>query len=120
MSEYEAEEVEDAVRACVKEFETFCIANRVIETNCIYCEREPNETAYCNKWHKYLDHGCECEEVALKDVVEVVRCKDCKFWTKDENVLNRGICDEWSDYEDSISRYTGRDDYCSYGERKEE
>ena len=51
-------------------------------------------------------------------LVEVVRCKECKFWNKDENVL-RGICDEWSDFEDGISRYTGSDDYCSYGERKE-
>lgn len=58
----------------------------------------------------------ECLDKSLADVVEVVRCKDCKFWNKDEN---RGICDEWSDFEDGISRYTGADDYCSCGERKE-
>ena len=53
------------------------------------------------------------------DVVEVVRCKDCEFWNKDENILG-GICDEWSDFEDSIISYTKPDDYCSRGERKEE
>ncbi|MBR0085661.1 MAG: hypothetical protein IJL97_03830 [Lachnospiraceae bacterium] len=52
------------------------------------------------------------------DVVEVVRCKDCDFWNKDENILG-GICDEWSDFEDGLSRYTSGDDYCSLGERKE-
>lgn len=57
--------------------------------------------------------------IPLADVVEVVRCKECKWWNKDENVLNRGICDEWSDFEDGISRYTGVDDYCSYGEEQE-
>lgn len=74
--ELKAKDVEDAVRTCVKEFEALCIANRVIETDCIYCEREPNETAYCHKWHKYLDHGCECKEVALKDVVECSKLLD--------------------------------------------
>ena len=64
--------------------------------------------------------ACAISNLPSADVVEVVRCKDCEFWNKDENVLNnRGICDEWSDYEGGISRYTGSDDYCSYGERKE-
>lgn len=53
------------------------------------------------------------------DAVEVVRCKDCEFWNKDEDVLNGGICDEWSDFEDGLYRYTKGDDYCSLGERKE-
>ena len=39
------------------------------------------------------------------DVVEVVRCKDCKYW-------NNGDC-----YRLELSR---PDDFCSYGERKEE
>lgn len=52
------------------------------------------------------------------NVVEVVRCKNCDFWNKDENILG-GICDEWSDFEDGLYRYTRGDDYCSLGERKE-
>ena len=57
---------------------------------------------------------------ALQKSVEVVRCKGCEYWNKDEDVLNDGICDEWSDFEDSIIRYTNPDDYCSLGERKEQ
>lgn len=59
------------------------------------------------------------KSLSSADVVEVVRCKDCDFWNKDEDVLG-GRCDEWSDFENGTSRYTGRDDFCSYGERKDE
>ena len=45
------------------------------------------------------------------DVVEVVRCKNCKFWDDDErcNGIKNGL----------ILEYTNGYDYCSYGERKE-
>lgn len=45
------------------------------------------------------------------DVVEVVRCKDCKYWDGEgrcEGIRN-GL----------ILEYTDRLDYCSYGERKD-
>ncbi len=44
------------------------------------------------------------------DVVEVVRCKDCKFWDfgRCEGIKN-GL----------IQEYTQPDDYCSYGDRAE-
>lgn len=45
------------------------------------------------------------EEESTIDAVEVVRCKDCKYW-------NNGDC-----YRLELSR---PDDFCSYGERKEE
>lgn len=54
------------------------------------------------------------------DVVEVIRCKDCEYWNKDEDFLNGGICGEWSDFEDGIINYTKPDDYCSCGEPKEQ
>ena len=45
--------------------------------NCIYYSNEPKETAYCNKFKKYLDYGCgECKEVDLKDVVECSKLLD--------------------------------------------
>lgn len=47
------------------------------------------------------------------DVVEVVRCKDCKYYrdTNDETYCNRNWWnDEW--------HRTYPDDYCSCGERK--
>lgn len=52
------------------------------------------------------------------DLVEVVRCKDCKWWEartyggcigKCENPLN-GL----------VSEYLDDEDFCSYGERKEQ
>ena len=39
------------------------------------------------------------------DVVEVVRCKDCTEWDKDECE-----CSHWYGFKEN--------DYCSYGERK--
>ena len=43
------------------------------------------------------------------DVVEVVRCKDCKYW-------NYEYCTQ-SKLKKPLE--TNADDYCSYGERKE-
>ena len=52
------------------------------------------------------------------DVVEVVRCKDCKYYSED------GICDVHSEYEDKYTRgyvvFMNGEDFCSYGERKEQ
>ena len=47
------------------------------------------------------------------DVVEVVRCKDCRYWRSD------GECIMHSNY--TINAIYGADenDYCSYGERKD-
>lgn len=61
----------------------------------------------------------ECDDVTLEqarqaikdcpsaDVVEVVRCKDCKFW--DSDCI---WCDLWGNTQEYY------DGYCSYGERK--
>lgn len=48
-------------------------------------------------------------EIPAADVVEVVRCKDCKHW-QDGGFSSYCICDG----------FTHSDDYCSYGERKDE
>lgn len=47
------------------------------------------------------------------DVVEVVRCKDCKFYLS-SNKQRTGCC-EFD--EDAMEKYPSH--YCSYGERKE-
>ena len=44
------------------------------------------------------------EKQPTADVVEVVRCKDCTEWDKDECE-----CSHWYGFRE--------DDYCSYGER---
>ena len=45
------------------------------------------------------------------DAVEVVRCKDCRYW-----VENRG--DSFCASHDGLFAHTKPDDFCSYGERK--
>ena len=48
------------------------------------------------------------------DVVEVVRCKDCKHWG---GVVYGFVCRKFSGIETKICM--GADHFCSYGERKE-
>ena len=50
----------------------------------------------------------------VADVVEVVRCKDCKYWG---GATYGYICNAWSGI--NTKNYTKPDDFCSYGERKE-
>ena len=49
------------------------------------------------------------KEEALADIVEVVRCKDCKYYQND-TVFGQGWCN---------GKSVKKDDYCSYGERSE-
>lgn len=48
-------------------------------------------------------------EIPAADVVEVVRCKDCKHYQKDM-LFGNAYCD---------GRQVKPDDFCSYGERIE-
>ena len=47
------------------------------------------------------------------DVVEVVRCKDCKYWEKGKDY--EPYCNHFG----NMMTDTKADDFCSYGERKE-
>ena len=66
------------------------------------------------------------EKVLNPDFVQVVRCRECANWKKEdyaglEELKNFACaCREWSDPEIGFTRYTRYDDYCSYGERREE
>ena len=44
--------------------------------------------------------------------IDVVRCRECKWWQEDDDV---GHCDN----PDGLDNYAKPDDFCSYGERKE-
>lgn len=49
------------------------------------------------------------EDAPTIDAVEVVRCKDCKYWVESFKGCKRNPCVEaWH-----------RHDFCSYGERRE-
>lgn len=52
------------------------------------------------------------EDTPIADVVDVVRCKDCKHFIKD--IFNRTACNRTFDMFGVL-----KDDFCSYGERKE-
>ena len=58
-----------------------------------------------------IAEGKEVKPVQPLDAVEVVRCKDCKYY----NQIGKTMLCEWWDF--SITK---ADDYCSYGERKED
>lgn len=53
------------------------------------------------------------EDAPTVDAVEVVRCKDCKWWSR-----NVGIVDSPNGHCFSHDIDTNGYDFCSYGERK--
>ena len=57
----------------------------------------------------------EIKDAPTADVVEVVRCKDCKYAEKDKVVL--GVPD-YTCLKTSITCLSA-DDFCSYGERED-
>jgi hypothetical protein len=66
-----------------------------------------------------IARGIERAETAIgmqptADVVAVVRCKDCKYWEDNNGGYPHDLC-AWRDDETPDA-----DDYCSYGERREE
>lgn len=58
-----------------------------------------------NKWKEFKEYLSACE----KDAMEVVRCKDCKFYHTQDCAM-----DDWHFSE------TKDGDFCSYGKRKDE
>lgn len=56
-------------------------------------------------------------EMDSADVVEVVRCKNCKHYKRNIPCVDGHYngCDEWIDEGNPITVYDS--DYCSYGER---
>jgi len=63
-------------------------------------------------------HGAEGTWICLEDIrniptasaVEVVKCKDCKFYSEDEKWCRRlGLCGAFN-----------KNDFCSHGEREDE
>lgn len=56
-----------------------------------------------------------------KWVTELVRCKDCRYGYHWVDIQN-GITDSWVECRknDGLNRDMSGDEYCSYGERKED
>lgn len=60
------------------------------------------------------------KNIPTADVVEVVRCKDCKHSYINSFSAQSGValCKFWSNRAEGNNLVVQQDDYCSYGERK--
>ena len=77
--------------------------------------------ATCGEHHTAEDVIMMIKTAPTVDAVEVVRCKDCKYYCQDK--INGVIC-RHPELDFDIECYdhwinTKPDDFCSYGERKE-
>jgi hypothetical protein len=68
----------------------------------------------------------EISKLPTADVAEVVRCKDCKFWTPMDNGISwhhkgrtDGECEKLWQLHCAERHLTQQDHFCGYGERKE-
>ena len=59
------------------------------------------------------ERAIDLSHMPTVDAVEVVRCKDCKYWSKEKDLGM--FCNHWG----SMLTETLADDFCSYGERKD-
>ena len=65
-------------------------------------------TRDCEEMRSYIHKVADIiKSIPTADVVEVVRCKDCRYWQNYNDVMVCGLTNAMM----SIS------DYCSYGER---
>lgn len=76
---------------------------------------------------RYFDVVFDVEEMTTVDAVEVVRCRECKYWGDEDGKLQRsdGVLFARCKVHNYLldGRHTGwcptENDFCSYGERKE-
>ena len=77
---------------------------------------ECNKCVHYSICSHYKDHRYECSFFMNdKNTVEVVRCKDCKNFCAYEGEEHKGDCAELVGLESCVYE----DDFCSYGERKD-
>lgn len=79
---------------------------------CLDCTNEKSLDCLLCQLHKPFT---EISKIPTADVVEVVRCKDCKFRGTDD-CLNS----YYSEYEGAYVDPMDDDGFCSYGERRKE
>ena len=86
---------------------------RLIDANALPLGKFPNpRTEWHQGWNDALDAAKDAAETV--DAVEVVRCKDCKWWSR-----NVGIVDSPNGHCFSHDIDPNGYDFCSYGERRE-
>ena len=88
----------------------------LIDANKIYYAVERRYRVSCGIEHRcerdFLDLICEATTV---DAVEVVRCKDCFYWGQ-----RFGEDETFCTHRDGLANFAYPDDFCSYGERKDD
>lgn len=60
--------------------------------------------------YRYVVDVRYIDDIPTVDAVPVVRCRECRFNTSEKKCL----------YPDSIIKVTDDNDYCSYGQRRED
>lgn len=89
-------------------------------------QSEPNKAvppslADVYKWERDIalsqleEYGIGFAEKKRDDLLEVVRCRDCKWWKDNIGYYSVSFC-PW----DEDIGVPDADDYCSYGERRED
>lgn len=66
----------------------------------------------CELARNHINRTVDCNDIMrfpFADVVEVVRCKDCRYFYKDGNIK---VCKHWN------CHTTTDDSYCSFRERR--
>ena len=76
---------------------------------CHYCEIKEGDKEI------FELHGCE--KYVRRDLVQVIRCKDCKHRVNDNAFATGHICMK---RRENGGRYCEDDDFCSYAERKDD
>lgn len=79
--------------------------NRYIDAELLLTD---NTYEWFDDWGNYTSAGQAIVDAPTADVVEVVRCKDCKYQGNDDECHLL-----------SLAAYTEPDDFCSYGKKVE-
>lgn len=93
-------------------------------TDCGNCKQSARSCQYDRDFSR-MDFCEWLDDAPAIDAVPVVRCKECDNWATKfssgrESLGNyRCLCQEWSDAEDHRFTYTGENEYCARGERRE-
>ena len=84
----------------------------------IQCCTENDENAGIKSVLSLLKERIEhIESLPSADAVEVVRCKDCKWYVQKQKNLPYNVTKRYCNRTCTLA--TKEDDYCSYGERRE-
>lgn len=81
---------------------------------CTDCKEYDKDNYCCHRWSKMIRNTVE----ELKEYSGLVRCKDCRFseiFQNDSSGVMAMYCRAFT-----FERMVAEDDYCSYGERREE